>query len=162
MLIVDTLTSYFFARDFSTVGRRSRCVFLSGEKIARASASLGEFQFFLSSLNHLYRAPNLFLSPPLRCSRPFPIFSCENHPDTYSCLDLQKNSQGFCQFGGISKYFSSRKRLVWPQNLLSRHPLGCSCPYRIFLLILPLTPTFVFYGEKNPRASASFGAFQNF
>ena len=106
--------------------------------------------------------PKLVPLTPSGMLSSFPNFSCGTHPDTCSCLDPQKNSQGYRQFGEVSNKKSSRKRLLWPQNVLSRHPMSCSFPRQIFLLNILLATDFVFSGEKNARASASLGAFQFF
>ena len=86
MLIVDILTSHFFARTFSTVGTRSRCVFLSGEKIARASASLGEFQNGIF-LEPPLPGPKLVLLASSEMLLSLPVFSLRTHLDTCSGLD---------------------------------------------------------------------------
>ena len=85
-----------------------------------------------------------------------PNFSYETNPDTCSFFDLQKNCLGSRQFGDVSKNISSRKRLLWPQNLLSRHPLRYSCPRRIVSFEPPLDYCFRLLWRKKRQGFREF------
>ena len=128
-MIVDILTSHFFARAFATVGRSLNFFFLSGEKIARASASLGEFHFFLF-IEPTLPGPKLVLLTPSEMLLSL-LFFFETPPDTCSCLVRQKNRQGSRQFGEVSNFFlhrttSSGPKLVvkTPSDMLLSTPVS--------------------------------------
>ena len=134
------------------------CLFV-WRKNRQGFRQFGEVSIFLSSLNRLYRPPNLFLFPPLRCSRTLPNFSCETHPDNCSCHDLQKNHHGSRQFGGVSKKNPQGNGLSRPKTCCPDTLWYAPVHAGFFLLILLSTPAFVFSGKKTSRLPRVLGLF---
>ena len=109
----------------------------------------------LSSLNHLYRAPSLFLSPPLRCSRPFPIFLVRPILITVLVLIYKKIARAPASLGGFQFFSPQGNGASGPQTCFPDTLWDAPVYAGFFLLILPLTPAFFQRRRKQESRGVS-------